>query len=70
MSNKKQNWKTFHFRLGKTQMVVSAKTRSILEAVRTLRYSCAQNPLVYLPDYNEKANSRSARLQNRKGVKR
>jgi hypothetical protein len=70
MNSKQQRWQTYHFRVGKTQMIVSAKTRSVLEAVHTLRYHCATRPLVYMPDYKAKPASRPTRLSNRKGVMR
>lgn len=70
MNSKQRRWQTYHFRLGKSQTIVSAKTGSVLEAVHTLRYQCATRPLVYLPDYKGKPDSRPATLSKRKGVMR
>ena len=70
MNSKQRRWQTYHFRVGKTQMIVSAKTRSVLEAVHALRYLCATRRLVYLPDYKEKPASRPATFSNRKGEMR
>jgi hypothetical protein len=70
MSNNKPWRQTNHFRVGKTKTVVSAKARTLFEAVDTLRHVCARRRLFYLPDYREQSDSRPATLPNRKGVMR
>jgi hypothetical protein len=70
MNNKTRRWKTYHFRVGKSKTLVSAKARTVFEAVDTLRYVCARRRLVYLPVYEEKPDSRPATLSNKTGVMR
>jgi hypothetical protein len=70
MNSKQRRWQTYHFRVAKTKTVVSAKARTLFEAVDTLRHVCARRRLVYLPDYTEQAGSRPTTLLDRKGMMR